>query len=188
MLCNVYRKELSKSLDSGQPLPTMLAVHEATCDACREYHESLTALEGRLRQSVPPEAPLSAELRERIRRSVAAASLAPAMTFRRRMMPILAGIAAAACIALAVIFFIATRPPKTHKPPQIAENPNPANPLAMIARMRSDAFGGMSLQRAGELAATPMEEELQRVVSDARSVSEALLACLPRDLPASRDQ
>lgn len=188
MLCNVYRQELSKSLDTGEALPTMLAVHVATCDACREYTESLTALEGRLRQSVPPTAPLPDELRERIRRSVAAASVTPAVTLRRRMVPVLAGLAAAACIALAVIFYLATRTPQINDHTPVVEKPRPSNPLAIIGRMRSEGLGGLSLQRAGALASAPMEEEMQRVANDARAVGEALLAHLPTDMLASIDQ
>jgi len=187
MLCKVYRRELSESLDAGEALPTMLAAHVATCDACREHYESLTALEGRLRQSVPPEAPLSAELRERIRRSVAATSVAPTMTFRRRLIPVLTGLAAAACVALAVAYFLAARPPRIIDPTPVVKTDSP-NPLAMIGRMRSEAFGELSWTRARELAAAPMEEEMQRVANDARAVGTALLAHLPMDVLASRDQ
>ena len=187
MLCNVYQRELSKSLDAGEALPPELAVHVATCDACRKHYESLTALEGRLRQSVPPEAPLSDELRERIRQSVAAASVAPAVTLRRRLVPVLAGLAAAACVALAVAYFLATRPAPLLEHTPVVKKDSP-NPLAMIGRMRSEAFGGLSLRRAGELAASPMEEEMRRVANDARAVGTALLAHLPTNVLASRDQ
>ena len=192
MRCETSQRMLSDLLDSGGDMPGQLRLHLDACEHCRGYHQRLGVVEAELQAAGAAE-PLPAHLRDRIMqaarsRPTAAKSVAPkAMRLR-----VVAALAAAACVAAAVTFHAM----RTEDPPPVIQN---TSPDANASAWPFDDLPGpgevvyLSLDRAGDLIAQPVEEEIHLLTEDARSAGRSLLACLPLGLgdygrPDGRDQ
>lgn len=114
-------QQLVRALDKELPSDAQaeVDVHLASCESCLDRYEALTDLSERLRhvlETVPVSAPLSAreELRSKVQRPGSA--VAPRFALRRWVW------AAAACIALALLFSLNRRTPE--RKVQVTKAPN----------------------------------------------------------------
>jgi len=184
MRCRIRRWELSRRLAAGEPLSEGLRRHLARCDACREHHDRLTALTGRLRDAAPPAEPLSPELTARILAAVRAERTpirraAP----RSRIIRIAAPLAAAAGVLLAVgLYFTLTPGPTPDPNVSVVVTPPPAQ-LPPGPQGLTEPFWADVEQLAGRAVVDP----IQHLADETESLGNSLLARLPLDLLRAGD-
>jgi len=182
MWCRIHQWNLSKSLDSGTPPSPRLRAHLARCRTCRRHYQALADLEGRLRDQAGSAADLSPALRARILSAAGGpAEAARPRAFRRVLLPA-AGLAAAACVALAVAVHLAapepTVPPSA--PPPVARTGG--QDASVLEVLTPDAMIHRSLEQARQIASMTLEDPMERLSRETRAVADALLAYLPTDL------
>ena len=174
---------LSDLLDSGGDMPSPLRLHLDACPRCRTYRQRLGALEAEL-QGAGADESLPAHLRDRIMRAVQsrqAAATRPAPRALRLRLAV--ALAAAACVAIAVTFHAM----RTEDPPPKIENVAsglPESAWTLDSLPRPGEMVHRSLDRADDLIARAVEQEIHLLTDDARVASRSLLACLPLGLGA----
>jgi len=185
MFCSLHRWKISRSLDSGRPLPKRTAAHLRRCAACREFHEQCAGLAERLATDAPAAAgEVSPELHAEILRRCLGVAPVPARRRHRldatrgsaRRLRVGAAFAAAAVLLLGLVAaWLALRPTTTQAPPVLAEQNEPVRYL-----VSGRAFADVA--EIEDALDDPLAEEMRRLEADGKAAVEFLAACVPIDM------
>lgn len=145
MRCWYTRWQMSNALDRGELASRLSRGHAARCTACRAFGAGLERLDAELVRGVRT-APV------------------PRITARRRWLPIVAPLAAAAAAAVALVSY-GVSPVE-----RVAEVPSAGSPAPLV-EVRSVAD---RLSRA--LTRTPLDTELDNLIADGKRGLDAVLA------------
>jgi hypothetical protein len=169
MPCSIYRRRISRSLDSGRPLSGRLKRHLLRCASCREFAGQSQEIgrllarqaAGLLRSSVPA-------LEDRIRRRLGETASTPVPTPRKRfrLSPALAAAGPLGLVALIILGVVSSRPGKMP-------------PLDPPLRLESPSA---YLETAFRRAESPYEEELRALKGVWSAATKSLQASLEVDL------
>jgi hypothetical protein len=169
MPCSIYRRRISRSLDSGRPLTGRVERHLLRCASCREFAGRSQEI-GRLlaRQAASLLQVPATSLEDGIRRRLGEAVEAPAPASRKRLRlgPALAAAGALGIVTLTIIGVVSSRPGRMPPldPPLSLESP------------------AAYLEIAFRRAESPYEEELRALKQAWSSAARALQASLEVDL------
>jgi predicted anti-sigma-YlaC factor YlaD len=165
MKCSIHRWNISRALDSGEPLGSLTKLHLVHCEACREF--SRLAEEMGLRLTDDATSLLGDErpgLGERVRRALDAQGEAPSPLLPRpkrfRLSPVLAAAVALAVVGASLIWMVRSRPARMPR----------LEPLFRLETQR--AYLVSALQRAE----SPYQEEIQELKKTLKSTADYLAA------------
>lgn len=174
MRCGTCQSMLS-DLPAGGPARGDLERHLAGCADCRRYYQALRAVEVDLRDAVPPLEPMPGELHRRIIETVRLEPRSPRRpTGFRRLLPVAAGLAAAIGIAVAVaVLAMRGRPHETERRQVVKPPPGRSIPFT------TESLIDEPLAQVQQVAAAGLQDGLNRLSEEARTIGRVLLASLP---------
>ena len=183
MSCERFRELISHSLDSGEDPSDETRQHLAGCPACRQYRDAMANLEAELHGNLPPMMPVPTELQQRI---ITAVRSEPRPVARRRLVLTTSGLAAAACLAIAVGFWMA-HPPDKPDDPWAGSNEQAAAVVNSVLDelLQPPDRSEQPIARIGRFTTAPIDRELRYLAEDAEHAGRTLLALLPLELPAT---
>ncbi|HOW69430.1 MAG TPA: hypothetical protein PKY77_02415 [Phycisphaerae bacterium] len=169
MICLYYRWRISTALDSDDRSARLPERHLRRCPACRDFLERGLQLGEALREE-----PVSA--------SLGIAGSGGSRPIQRAWRPVTAGLAAAACIALAVllptVWRSASSPPAANSDGSSVQISIPALPPLsadrLLAQVR-EPVRSLTLPAGG-----PLMREIERTQNQVAAVGRDMVACLPR--------
>jgi hypothetical protein len=204
MFCFLYRRAISRSMDTGAPLGGRAGRHVARCPACREFRGQCVRLARGLADDAREiTATVSADLHAKILRRCGAVTPAPSRAGeaepalalhsasargrisagsapRFLLRPELAWLPAAAILLLAVLAWrLNPKPHVSHLAtpgPEIAAKPAPAELPTDLPSLSGP------LAAIDQALGQRVEDELRLLRNDGKAAADFLLACVPLDM------
>jgi len=165
MKCSIHRWNISRALDSGEPLGRLTKLHLVHCEACREFSRLGEEMGRRLTDDAASLlGDTKPELSDRVRQAMDA--LGPASSpyvsrpKRLRLRPVLAATAALAVVGVSLIWMVSSQ---SAKMPQLDPSLKLESPRAYLES---------ALQRAE----SPYQKEILELKKTLKSTADYLVA------------
>jgi hypothetical protein len=162
MFCSIYKWYISRSLDSGKSLPTLVSRHIRRCASCRQFAQFSESLENRLVKEVPGFLDGYDESLNGKILSTLARQPEPKRATKRRpaLIPVLAAASAVLVISIAIVWLSL---PSSGR----------ITPLNQLAQLR---ISKASFENALVKIDSPYEEELTELKQTLKSTADFLLS------------
>ena len=180
MQCKQCRQIISRSMDSGEALPSRVIGHTGECESCKGFHKKCLELSDRLaKEAERQRQEVSADVHAKIMRGLRENFVGARFKINVRQGWRSWGSAMAAAVVLAAILAV-----------QLYHGTRPKPGASADGVIGTEAIGWLEVVNANtavsieEAVQRPMREEIRLLSEDGKTAAEFLLVCLPLNMDA----